>query len=133
MSYGAKTYKKTSITTASREKILLMLYEGCIKNLKMAKKAIEEKNIPEKCKHIVKAHDIILELTNSLDHSKGPEVAEQLESLYSFAISQLLHANLHSDANAIDSVLKIMGTLYEGWIVAVEETKKQGASNNENR
>jgi flagellar protein FliS len=133
MSYGAKTYKKTSITTASREKILLMLYEGCIKNLKMAKKAIEDKNIPEKCKHITKAHDIILELSNSLDHAKGAEVAEQLESLYSYSVSQLLHANLHSDAGAVDSVLKIMTTLYEGWIVAVEESKKQGAPSNENR
>ncbi len=133
MTYGAKTYKKTSITTASREKILLMLYEGCIKALKIAKKAIDEKNVAEKCKNITRAHDILLELQNSLDHNKGPEVAEQLESLYSYSISQLLHANLHSDATAIDSVLKVMTTLYEGWVVAVEEAKKNGASTNENR
>jgi flagellar secretion chaperone FliS len=132
MSYGAKTYKKTAITTASREKILLMLYEALIKNLKIAKKAIDEKNIPEKCKHITKAHDILLELSNSLDHSKGPEVSEQLEGLYSYSISQLLHANLNSDAAAIESVLKVMTTLYEGWVIAVEEAKK-GAPKNENR
>ena len=48
MSYGAKKYKKTSVTTASKEKILLMLYEAAIKNLKLAKRAIEEKKISER-------------------------------------------------------------------------------------
>ncbi|NCN41746.1 flagellar export chaperone FliS [bacterium] len=126
MNYGAKKYKQTSVTTASKEKILLMLYEAAIKNLKLAKMAIEQKKISEKCTHITKAHDIISELSNTLDHSKGPEVTEQLESLYSFCVNQLIKANMENDPKMIDSVLQVMTTLYEGWVAAVEELKKKG-------
>jgi flagellar secretion chaperone FliS len=126
MSYGAKTYKKTAITTASRERVLLMLYEGAIKSAKLAKIAIEKKNTPDKCTHISKVHDIVMELNNSLDHSKGPDVAAQLASLYDFCIQQLLKANMQNEAAAIDSVIKILTTLYEGWVVAVEEISKKG-------
>lgn len=133
MNYGANKYKKTAVTTASREKILLMLYEAVIKNLKLAKKAIEDKRIADKCRHISKAHDIIGELSNTLDHSKGPAVAEQLESLYSFCISQLIKINIENDIAALDSVTKVMQTLYEGWVAAVEELKKKGGLENENQ
>jgi flagellar secretion chaperone FliS len=132
MSYGAKNYKKTAVTTASREKILLMLYEAAIKNCKMARIALEQKKVADKCRYITKAHDIINELTNTLDHSKGPEVAAQLESLYSFCVSQLIKANVENDIVAIDSVLKVMATLYEGWVAAVEELKKKGSLDREN-
>jgi len=133
MSYGAKNYKKTAVTTASREKILLMLYEAVIKNLKLARKAIEEKRIPDKCKHIGKAHDIISELSNTLDHSKGAEVSAQLESLYSFCISQLIKINMENDLATLDSITRVMQTLYEGWVAAVEEIKKKGSLENENQ
>ncbi len=133
MSYGAKKYKKTSVTTASKEKILLMLYEAAIKNLKLSKIAIEKKKISDKCTYITKAHDIISELSNTLDHSKGPEVTEQLESLYSFCINQLIKANMENDPQIIDTVLKVMTTLYEGWVAAVEELKKtSGGAEREN-
>ncbi len=133
MSYGAKSYKKTSVTTASKEKVLLMLYEAAIKNLKLAKIAMEKKNIADKCKHISKAHDIVLELSNTLDHKKGGAVTEQLESLYTFCISQLIKANMETDPAAVESVLKVMNTLYEGWVAAVEELTKKGAMERENQ
>ncbi len=125
MSYGAKTYKQTAIKTATPEQILLMLYEGAIKACKLAKVALDQKNISEKCKQITKAHEIIMELNNTLDHSKGKELAAQLEGLYDFVIQQLLKANIDNDGQALDTVIKIMTTLYEGWVSAVESLKKK--------
>lgn len=125
MSYGAKTYKNTAIKTATPEQVLLMLYEGAIKAAKLAKAATEKQNIPEKCKQITKVHDIVMELNNSLDHSKSADVAAQLSNLYEFCTSQLLKANMNNDVPALDSVIKILTTLYEGWVAAVEEVRKQ--------
>ncbi len=127
MSYGAKSYKNTAIQTAAPEQLLLMLYEGAIKNCKLAKAAIDKKNIPDKCKYIGKAHDIIMELNNTLDHSKGKEVASQLESLYDFCTTQLLKGNINNDQESIDNVVKVLMTLYEGWVAAVDEIRKKGA------
>ena len=43
MSYGLGAYKKTSVQTASKEQILLMLYQAAIKNCKKAIQAVNEK------------------------------------------------------------------------------------------
>ena len=127
MSYGAKSYKNTSIQTAAPEQLLLMLYEAAIKSCKLAKIAMGKNDIAEKCKHIGKAHDIIMELTNTLDHAKGAEVAAQLESLYDFCVTQLLKANMNNDGAALENVTKVLITLYEGWVAAVDEIKRKGA------
>ncbi len=58
MSYGLGAYKKTSVQTASKEQILLMLYQAAIKNCKKAIEAIEQKNIAGKGVHIGKLQDI---------------------------------------------------------------------------
>jgi len=110
--------------TASREQILLMMYEGAIKSVKLAAKAIEEKNVPEKCKHITKAHDIVLELSNTIDKKVNPELGDRLEGLYEYCGSQLLQANMDNNLQALDNVLKILTKLYEGWVAAVGEFKK---------
>jgi flagellar protein FliS len=126
MSQGAKTYKQTAIKTAAPEQVLLMLYEGAIKFAKLAKAALEKKNIPDKCSYIVRVHDIVNELNSSLDHAKSPDVASQLASLYDFCSSQLLKANMNNDLAALENVIKVLTTLYEGWVVAVNEVRKGG-------
>jgi flagellar protein FliS len=128
MSFGAKSYKQTAIKTATPEQVLLLLYEGAIKSAKLAKQAMLQKQVAEKCKHITKVHDIVMELRNSLDHAKGPDVSAQLDSLYDFCITHLLKANLNNDEVAIDGVIKVLNTLYEGWVSAVDEVRKKGLS-----
>ena len=86
MSYGFGAYKKTSVNTASKEQILLMLYQAAIKNCKKAMVAIDEKNISSKGEHIGKLQDIVLELSNSLDFEVGGEIATELASLYDYII-----------------------------------------------
>ena len=67
MSYGLGAYKKTSVQTASKEQILLMLYQAAIKNCKKAIEAIEQKNIAGKGVHIGKLQDIVIELNRRID------------------------------------------------------------------
>lgn len=126
MSYGAKSYKKTAIKTSSPEQILLMLYEAAIKSAKLAKAGMERNDVPEKCKHITKVHDIVMELSNTLDRSQNSDIVTQLDSLYDFCIAQLLRANIDNDLKAIDSVTSVLVTLYDGWVMAVDEVRKKG-------
>ena len=128
MSYGAKSYKKTAIKTATPEKILLMLYEGAIKNCKLARKALEENDVKKKCTYIGKTHDIVMELNNTLDPTKNEEIVIQLESLYNYCISQLLEANMNNDYKPLDSVIRVLSTLYEGWVAAVNQVKSSGGA-----
>ncbi len=124
---GYQKYKEPSIQSASKEKILLMLYEGAIKFTKRAIIAADNKQIAERATNICKVYDIILELNNTLDHKVGGKLAEELERLYNFITDQLSKANLEGSSEPLKSVLKILETLYDGWSQAVEQIKKQEA------
>ncbi|MBV2168989.1 MAG: flagellar export chaperone FliS [Bdellovibrio sp.] len=118
-------YKTTSVQSASREKILLMLYEGAIKFTKLAIKAIEEKKIADRGMNIGRAFDIIMELNNTLDHKVGGDVAVQLEQLYMFMMEQYTKANISGNVEPLQANLKLLNTLYDGWVQAVEKLKTE--------
>lgn len=122
-------YKTTSVQSASREKILLMLYEGAIKFTKLAIKAAEEKKIADRGVNIGRAFDIVMELNNTLDHKVGGEIANQLEQLYMFMMEQYTKANISGNPEPLKANLKLLQTLYDGWVQAVEKIKKETDNN----
>lgn len=124
MKNAYQKYKQTSIQSASREKLLLMLYEGAIKFVKQAIIAVEQKKIADKGMLIGRAYDIVLELNNTLDHKVGGEISIRLEQLYMYITEQLTQANIKNDVTHLQNALKVLETLYDGWKQAVEQLKK---------
>lgn len=125
MKSAAQKYKQTSVQSASREKILLMLYEGCIRFMKQAMIAIDNKDIAERGMNIGRAFDIINELNNTLNHESGGDIALNLEQLYMFISEQLTKSNASGQKKPLQDALKIMETLYSGWVEAVEKIKRE--------
>ena len=128
MKNAYQKYKTNSVQTASKEKILLMLYEGAIKFTKLAIKGIEEKKIADKGYYIGRAYDIVMELNNTLDHKVGGDISKNLESLYIFMMDQYTKANFKNDEKPLRENIKILENLYEGWQAAVEKIKKDTES-----
>jgi flagellar secretion chaperone FliS len=124
MKNAYQKYKNTSIQSAGREKLLLMMYEGAIKFVKKAIIASEQRNIAERGLNIGRAYDVILELNNTLDHKVGGEISANLEQLYMFLTEQLTQANITGDVQYLKNCLKILETLFEGWSKAIETLKK---------
>jgi len=118
-------YKQTSILSAPREQILLMLYEGAIKFTKLAIQAAEQKKVAERGSNIMRAYDIILELQVSLDHKVGGEIAAQLDQLYTYVLDQYTKANISGEIDPLRNSLKVIENLFDGWKVAVEKYKKE--------
>ena len=125
MSYGLGAYKKTSVKTASKEQILLMLYQAAIKNCKKAIAAIDSGNIPEKGEYVGKLQDIVIELNNSLDFEVGGDVARELSSLYDYILYSSTQANIKMDKEPLEGSLKVLITLYDGWAQAIKSLKAQ--------
>lgn len=128
MSYGFGAYKKTSIHTASKEQILLMLYQSAIKNCKKGIEAIENKDIAKKGEFIGKLQDIVIELNNSLDMEIGGDVAKELSSLYDYLLFASTQANMKIDKVPLESCLEILKTLYDGWNTAIKSLKNETAT-----
>ncbi len=108
-------YKENSITSQNKERLVVMLYDGAIKFLNMAKKAIEEKNFAEKNTYLAKAQDIIDELNTVLDMESGGEIAKNLRNLYLFMNRHLSQANMQCDIQKIDEVIKLLEEINQSW------------------
>lgn len=123
MSHGYSAYKKTAVSTASKEQILLMLYQAAIKNCKKAIESIEAKQIAKKGEYIGKFQDIVIELNNSLDFEVGGDIAKELSSLYDYMLFASTQANIKIDAEPLQGCLNVLNTLYEGWSEAIKSLK----------
>ena len=112
---GVETYQETAITTQTKGRLIVMLYDGAIKFLKMAIKEIQANNPEQKGKYITKALNILFELNTVLDTDAGGEVATNLRSLYTFMIRRLHEANIEQDAGRIEEVIKLLEELNQSW------------------
>lgn len=114
-------YEDVYVTTAGKERLICLAYEGAIKFLNQAKSNIENGDIPAKCDRISRAMAVIEELAASLDMEGGGEIAENLYALYVYMMKQLLMANLKSDLKIVDEVLSLLKTLYSAWAEVIDK------------
>lgn len=125
MKSAVQKYKQTSVQSASKEKILLMLYEGAIRFVKQAMIAIDKKDIADRGMNIGRAFDVVMELNNTLNHEVGGDIAKNLEQLYMFVTEQLTKANVSGQKKPLEDALKVLETLYSGWVEAIEKIKRE--------
>ena len=129
MNQYVKQYQKSSIETASREQILIMLYDGAIQFLNKAKVAMQNKQIEQTHNNLMGAQNIIQEFINSLDREVAPQLAENLTSLYEYFIRRLIHANIKREMEPIDEVLKYLKSLKATWekaiLLAQQESREE--------
>jgi flagellar protein FliS len=112
---GVEIYQDAAVTTQSSGRIVVMLYDGAIKFLKLAIKEIESNNPEAKGVYITKALDILYELNTVLDIKAGGEIAQNLRSMYLFMIRHLSNASLKQDVNMVKEVIGLLEELNEGW------------------
>jgi len=114
-------YQRTNINTATRGRLIVLLYEGAVKQLTQAVGLFEPdgkilaKNIEQFGNCLQKAEAIISELEVSLDMEKGGEIAKNLMSLYLYFNEELMQANISKDKGKIESVLTMLKDLTESW------------------
>ncbi len=113
-------YLSNQIATASREQILLMLYDGAIRFSKQAKQAIKNDNMADKGKYIGKTMAIISEFSNSLNHEIGGHIASDLDALYAYMLKELSDANLSNETGPIDTTCTMLCELRATWAEAIE-------------
>jgi len=102
-------------TVENKEEILLMLYEGALIAVRMARRGIEEKNPKLRGEKISKVLAILTELDCALDREKGGELTENLSVLYRYVMDRLTVANIKNDPEELVLVERLLGQLYEGF------------------
>lgn len=114
-------YLKTKVLTASPEELQLMLYDGAIRFCEQARIAIENQEIENSYNLIVRAENIILEMTNSMKEEIAPETCANMRRLYIYCYEQLIEANIQKKVESLDNALKVLRHLRETWVLLMEK------------
>ena len=112
---GFGAYKDATVTTQSKGRLIVLLYDGAIKFMRLAIKELEAGNYEEKGRYISKAQDIINELNAVLDTNAGGEIATNLRKLYLFMSNRLSQANIKRDPQMIREIITLMEELNQSW------------------
>jgi len=117
-------YRKSTVEV-SPEKLLIMLYNGALKNISNAKKAIEENNIEQAHRQIMRAEEIIVELMSTLNMDYP--ISERLFLLYEYLYHELTRANAQKDSTLLDEVEGFLIELRDTWQEAMMQLNSSAA------
>ena len=112
---GIEAYQDAAVTTQSKGRLIVLLYEGAIKFLRLAVKELEARDYEAKGRYINRAQDIINELNAVLDTEAGGEIASNLRRLYCYMNRRLAEANTQRDPQMIQEVITLMEELNQSW------------------
>jgi flagellar protein FliS len=121
---GHEAYLEGRILSASPLELVRMLYQGCSDAVREARRLLAEEDVAGRSRAITKAHEILAELSSSLDRSRGGEIAERLARLYDYMQGRLIEANCRQEDGGLVEVLGLLGTLGEAWEGVEERTRR---------
>lgn len=115
-----QAYNQNNMGIESPEKLITMLYEGILRFIYRAKKAMDDDDIENKVLFLNKTSAIFFELINSLDMNQGA-VSQYLNGLYARQIQLIAEANLKNDKAPLDEVIHVTRELLDAWRDATKE------------
>ncbi len=123
-------YKKASVNTLDQNKLIIMLYDGAIKNAKFAVQHMESGEIEKVHDSLIKTKNIVTELLATLNMEQGGEIAKNLKSLYSYMFSQLIEANMEKKSEPVLTVIDLLKELRGAWVQIKEKKKPEEKKGN---
>lgn len=118
----------TGVNGADAHRLVLMLLNGALSNIAVAKGSIERQDVSVKGEAIGHAISIVSGLRSSLDLNVGGELALNLDSLYDYMERRLLEANIQSDPALLEEVSALLHEIKEGWMAIPPELRSNPAS-----
>lgn len=116
----ARTYRTNAILTASPGQLVLMLYDGALKSIALAREgfarpADDPRRIAVINEHLLKAQAILTELQNGLNMDAGGDFARTMHRLYDYHTRRLLEANIRKQVEPVIEVERLVRELRDAW------------------
>ncbi|WP_204413395.1 flagellar export chaperone FliS [Bacillus tianshenii] len=118
-----QAYQQNAVSTATPGELTLMLYNGALKFMRLAKKGMEEKNLELKNTNLIKAQKIIQELMVTLNTDL--EVSKSMLSMYDYMNRRLIEANIKNDSEIIAEVEALMTEFRDTWKQVIQTNRQQ--------
>ena len=119
VSTGYDTYLSSHYDGMDPKQLILMLYKGALKHIRLAKQGILEKNTQKRGENLSKTIAIVSELNASLDPSYKDDAIEFLRGLYAAILSELPKVSINNDIGILDRSASYISELKEIWETSV--------------
>jgi flagellar secretion chaperone FliS len=122
MNYAAvrSRYMDDSVSTANPAQLLIMLYDRLVLDLSRAEAAQRAGDRAGAGQQLLHAQDIVSELASTLDVSAW-DGAQQLMSVYTFLLTELMGANVAGDPERTAACRELVEPLRDAWRQAAQQ------------
>jgi flagellar protein FliS len=117
---AARRYAQAQRETASPERLMVLLFEAALRNIRAGATALETGRPSAASPALLKASDIVVELHATLDRSKAPDLCDRLAEVYRFVCLRLSAAALSRDARAAREAERAFAPIAEAFAQAVQ-------------
>jgi flagellar protein FliS len=116
-SNAKNAYVDNSVSTASPERLLVMLCDRLVLDVQRALEAQRERNHMEGHNQLVHAQEVVIHLRSTL-RVEAWEGGPGLASLYDWLHNELIRANISKDPAVTEGCLSIVTNLADTWRTA---------------
>ncbi|MCC6335704.1 MAG: flagellar protein FliS [Myxococcales bacterium] len=121
---AARAYARTQHETASKERLMVLLFEAALKHIRAGAAALEEGKKQDAVVPLTRAGEIVSELSATLDVTRAPELGQALKDVYLFVSGRLLRAAAVGQAEAAREAERAFAPIVEAFAQVVVQ---QGA------
>jgi flagellar protein FliS len=116
MTNPRSSYREADVRGASAVRLVVLLYEQVIQDLRRAIKALEQNDIEVRAREINHAISVLAHLQGNLNKGAGGNVARDLERYYNCLRGNLVEAHMRSSARILSQQITDLLTLREAWM-----------------
>jgi len=125
------SYREAAVRGASPLRLVILLYEQAIEDLRQAQVALESGDIEGRTRAINHAIVVIGYLQSSLDKEHGGVVAQNLERFYDQLRSGLVEVQFKQSAGALQRQVSLLMQIHGAWCEVERTTAGTAATNPE--
>jgi flagellar secretion chaperone FliS len=109
------TYREAAVAGASPIRLVTLLYEQAIQDIRRAIDAQTKRDIEGRTRHINHAILVIGHLEATLDKERGGEVAENLQRFYEQLRSGLVSAQCQQSISLLEQQISLLTQIHAAW------------------
>lgn len=125
---AARAYARTQHETASKERLMVLLFETALKHIRAGAAALEAGQRQQAVTPLTKAGDIVAELSATLDVSHAPELGQVLKDVYLFVSGRLIRAAATGHAEAARDAERVFAPIVDAFSQAVAQQAAPGTA-----
>jgi flagellar protein FliS len=122
------SYRESSVRGANPVRLVIILYEQAIEDLRRAILALDRGDIEARTREINHAVLVIAQLQSSLDMERGGDVARSLARFYGVLRAGLAEAQQKQSASLLEQQISQLAAVHEAWLEVERATAKPAPS-----